>query len=169
MRVLILDAFYSPVEVVGWEKAFTLLFSDKAEVLQETDIPVRTISTEFKLPLVMKRKTSKYYNRFKRPTAMNKANIYYRDLKRCNYCDVFLAERAGTLDHIVPKSRGGENTWENLTLACIDCNTKKANKLLSETGMRLIRPPKKPDWDIIRALKLTDKEVNMFEDWLKGC
>jgi len=168
MRVLVLDSFYSPLEMVSWEKAFTLLFSDKAEIIELSDKKVHTVSQSFRLPIVLKRKTSKYYNRFKKPTAINKVNIYYRDLKRCNYCDVPLAERAGTLDHIIPKSKGGENTWENLTLACIACNTKKADKSLSETSMKLIRPPKKPDWDLVRQLRLTDKEAEMFREWLSS-
>ena len=74
----------------------------------------------------------------------NRRNIFVRDRSRCQYCGKVKPQRDLNLDHVMPQSRGGKSTWDNVVCACIRCNTKKGNRTPDEAGMRLIRAPKKP-------------------------
>jgi 5-methylcytosine-specific restriction endonuclease McrA len=143
-----------------------MLCSGKAEVLSESDKVVHTVSAEYLVPLVLKRITSKYFNRRRKSTAINRTNIYLRDQRRCNYCDKELTDKQATLDHIHPACKGGTNSWENLTLACVSCNTKKADKTLEQCGMKLLRKPEAPTWSVITALKMTKQETELFKEWI---
>ncbi len=81
-----------------------------------------------------------------RTVKFNRRNIYMRDHYTCQYCGVRPAKEELTIDHIVPRSKGGRSTWENVVLACQPCNTRKGSKSLPEAGMRLMMPAKRPHW-----------------------
>lgn len=81
-----------------------------------------------------------------RTVKFNRRNIYMRDSYTCQYCGCRPSKEQLTIDHILPRSRGGKSTWENVVLACQSCNTKKGSKLYREAGMKLRRPPKRPHW-----------------------
>jgi 5-methylcytosine-specific restriction endonuclease McrA len=74
--------------------------------------------------------------------ALSRKNILLRDRNTCQYCGVVLSSAELTLDHVVPRSRGGNSTWENLVACCHPCNRKKGNQLLGETNMKLLREPR---------------------------
>lgn len=81
-----------------------------------------------------------------RTVKFNRRNIYLRDNYTCQYCGVRPAKEELTIDHIIPRSRGGKSTWENIVLACQSCNAKKGNRLLQDTPMKLLKQPKRPHW-----------------------
>lgn len=81
-----------------------------------------------------------------RTVPFSRRNLYRRDGFRCQYCGRRQPSNELSIDHVVPRSRGGRTTWDNCVLACIPCNVRKGNKMLSEAGMRLVRSPDKPDW-----------------------
>jgi hypothetical protein len=123
--VLVLNSSYEPINITNWKRAVVLLLKQKAQVLSKRVI---RLLTYVKIPL------SKMV--LHRPS---KSMIYKRDKHKCQYCG---STKNLTIDHIVPKSRGGQDTWENLVVACSTCNTKKGDLLLEQTGMKLVKNPK---------------------------
>ncbi len=95
----------------------------------------------------------------------SRSSLYERDKGQCQYCGTNLTKTQATIDHIVPKSRGGKNTWDNTVLCCKGCNDKKADKTLEDSKMRLLNPPKKPTWISTKFGKT--KTVKEREEWSK--
>lgn len=125
--VLVLNSSYEPLNFTNWKRAVVLLLKNKAQVLSNRVI---RLLSYIKLPI------SKI--RTDRPT---RTLVYKRDDHTCQYCG---SREKLTIDHILPKSRGGQDTWENLATACYVCNTKKGNRTPDECGMILIKKPKAP-------------------------
>lgn len=119
-----------------------MLFLTKAEVVANRDGKVvRTVDDSFPLPSVIR--LSKYIRiPFKR-IVLTRKNILRRDNNQCQYCGS--RKNPLTIDHVIPKSRGGGDSWENLVAACVNCNNKKGNQTPEEAGISLIRKPKKPN------------------------
>ena len=124
------------------QKALIMLFLTKAEVVANRDGKVvRTVDDSFPLPSVIR--LSKYIRiPFKR-IVLTRKNILRRDNNQCQYCGS--RKNPLTIDHVIPKSRGGGDSWENLVAACVNCNNKKGNQTPEEAGISLIRKPKKPN------------------------
>lgn len=125
--VLVLNSSYEPLNITSWKRAIVLLLKEKAQILSTQVI---RLLDYVKVPL------SKIMSH--RPS---KTMIYKRDNNSCQYCG---STRNLTIDHIIPKCRGGEDTWENLVVACGPCNTKKGNTPLEQTGMKLRKKPRPP-------------------------
>lgn len=125
--VLVLNSSYEPINITNWKRAIVLLLKEKAQVLSNRVI---RLLNYVKIPLskIISHKPSR-------------AMIYARDNHTCQYCG---AVKHLTIDHVIPRCRGGQDTWENLVVACSSCNTKKANTLLEQTGMKLSRQPRAP-------------------------
>lgn len=126
-QILVLNASYEPINITSWKRAIILLLKEKAQVI--SDRVIRLLEY-IKLPLSKLREIKP-----------SRAMIYKRDNNKCQYCG---ATRKLTIDHVVPKSKGGQDTWDNLVVACSSCNTKKGDKLLEQSGMKLIRRPVVP-------------------------
>lgn len=145
--VLVLNASYEPINFTNWKRAVVLLLKEKAQVLSSRVI---RLIEYVKIPL----------NRImiQKPT---RALIYQRDDHTCQYCG---SQKKLTIDHIVPRSRGGQDTWENMVVACSACNTKKGNTLLEQTGMKLRRVPKPMENKIV--LKLHKSNVTEWKSYI---
>jgi 5-methylcytosine-specific restriction endonuclease McrA len=141
-KVLILNQTFEPLQVCGARKAVILLFTGKAERVEDTPRVLRSPSTAFVIPSVIR-----LYRFVRKPVhpsiSFNKKNILKRDAYICQYCGRNGGERM-TIDHVIPKSQGGRTVWENVVSACRTCNLKKGNKPLHGAGMRLLRRPTKP-------------------------
>jgi 5-methylcytosine-specific restriction endonuclease McrA len=141
-RVLVLNQSYEPVTVCSPQKAMIMLFLTKAEMVATNDGKViRTINNAYPLPSVIR--LSKYIRVPFKKIVLTRRNILRRDNNQCQYCGS--KKNPLTIDHVVPKSRGGEDSWENLVAACVKCNNKKGNQTPEEAGIALIRKPKKPN------------------------
>lgn len=139
--VLVLNYTFEPLHFTNAKRAITLLLSGKAESVEASPRVIRSPSTTFALPAVIR--LAVYIRKpFLDRVAFNKKNILRRDGYTCQYCSR-RADRL-TVDHVVPRSRGGETTWTNVVAACLKCNLRKGNKLLDEAGMRLTREPVHP-------------------------
>ena len=140
-KVLVLNASYEPLNVCDAQNAVLLLFGGKAvTVANHPGLSIRTVSETFPLPSVV-RLTVFVHIRF-RTASLNRKNIFLRDSFRCQYCgrtDVRL-----TIDHVLPKSRGGEDSWENLITACRPCNALKGDRTPLEAGMPTLTTPWRP-------------------------
>lgn len=142
-----MNASYEPINFTNWKRAVVLLLKEKAQVLSSRVI---RLIDYVKIPL----------NRImiQKPT---RALIYQRDDHTCQYCG---SQKRLTVDHVIPRSRGGQDTWENMVVACSPCNVKKGNTLLEETGMKLKRIPKAMENKI--TLKLNKSNVTEWKSYI---
>ena len=141
-RVLVLNQNYEPLSVCSARKAIILLYLEKAEMVAHNHEVVHSVNTSLPLPSIVR-----LINLIKRPrnrVQLTRKNIIKRDRHACQYCG--RTDRAMTVDHVIPKDRGGKDTWENLVCACTDCNGKKGNRTPKEARMLLKRKPRKPGY-----------------------
>ncbi len=140
-RVLVLDASRKPIQVCGMRRAISLLMRGKAQMVEHNG---KMLAKDFPLPLVIRLR--RYVDlRRERPLAPTRRNILLRDRFTCQYCGTRHCKL--TLDHVLPRCRGGGSTWENLVAACPECNSAKGSCTPSEAGMELRSTPLRPvDW-----------------------
>ncbi len=150
MKTLKLDSSYRPLAVIDSVEALVLCLIGKARAIENYTKKINSVRKSFDLPAVI---VLNRYIKFRfSHMSCNRANVLWRDDYRCQYCgNVFNTEKL-TLDHIMPKSRGGENSWENLVTACKKCNQRKGDKTPSESGMKPITKPYRPRMNILRSL-----------------
>ena len=142
--VLVLNQNYEPLNVCNLPRAFRLVFGDKAEVIEYDHQVIRTPRTEYRAPSVIR---LQYLIRRPRPRVkLSRREVFARDRHTCQYCGRQTHDL--TLDHVVPRHRGGRHSWENLVTACKTCNHRKGGKLLDEARLRLHREPHEPRSDI---------------------
>lgn len=140
-NVLVLNSSFQPLHVCHARRALVLVMGGKAEVVEYYEKSfVHTVSRRFQLPSVVRLRI--YIRPDRRSVVLNRRNILRRDRYRCQYCGRSSDEL--TTDHVVPRSRGGEDSWENLTTACMACNNRKGNRTPESAGMQLLSTPKKP-------------------------
>src|SRR2546425_8885294 len=139
VAVLVLNHTFEPLHFTNARRAITLLLAGKAESVEGSPRVIRSPSRAFPLTAVIR--LAVYIRKpFLDRVAFNKKNILRRDGYTCQYCNR-RGERL-TVDHVLPRSRGGDTTWTNVVAACLRCNLKKGNRLPDESGMRgLPRPP----------------------------
>jgi 5-methylcytosine-specific restriction endonuclease McrA len=138
--VLVLNQNYEPLNVCNVRRALMLVFGEKAEILEVYRSPVISPSREYTAPSVIR---LIYLIRRPRPRVkLTRREVFIRDEHTCQYCGVRTNDL--TIDHIIPRSRGGQHTWENLVSACRSCNHRKGGKPLADSRMRLKREPFEP-------------------------
>lgn len=149
--VLVLNATFEPLSVVSARRAVVLALTDKADVVHTSDHVFRSERFNVEVPSVLR---LRYYVRvpFGRRSALSRRGVFARDDYSCQYC----GGRAESIDHVLPRSRGGPHTWENVVAACTRCNTQKRDRLLHETSMKLARAPREPAYGSWVALSVSD-------------
>lgn len=138
--VLALNASYEPVNVLSAKRALTLVLGGKAVVEKLSGFVVRTSKLTIPIPLVIRFIVYRCVPRLNR--AVSRKGILLRDASTCQYCQFKFPARQLTLDHVIPRSKGGASTWENLVACCFACNNRKDSRTPSEAGMALARQPK---------------------------
>jgi 5-methylcytosine-specific restriction endonuclease McrA len=151
MMALKLDASYRPIEVIDALEALVMCIIGKATPVETYDKKINSTSKAFELPAVIVLKTVVKF-RFT-TVACNRTNIIWRDGNQCQYCANFFPDDKLTMDHVIPKSRGGDNTWENLVAACMKCNQKKGSRTTHESGMHPLRKPVRPKANVLRTVR----------------
>lgn len=164
--IIVITKNYEPIAKINPEKAFCLLYTGRAEPYEFIDndesnyIALRSVNEIHYIPKIIILNTKFdivkiLYKGFVQPT---KKHVLLRDSYKCAYC----GKKATTLDHVIPASKGGQNTWENLVAACAKCNNYKADKLLSETNLKLrIKPKALTPYDLIN--KVIEEFVEIIE------
>jgi 5-methylcytosine-specific restriction endonuclease McrA len=139
--VLVLNASYEPINICGARRALVLVLKGVAKAEEEHDAILHAARVLMPLPSVIRLLE---YRRIPHQTrALSRKNILLRDRNTCQYCGIVLTAGELTLDHVIPRSRGGKSTWENLVACCHRCNRRKGNQLLHElTDMKLLREPR---------------------------
>jgi len=153
--ILVLNADYTPLTIMPLKRAFRLVYKGKAEVVLTRGESIATDKKDYDRPSVV-RLTKYVYFPYKKVT-LSRFNIYRRDDYKCLYCE---SKDGLTLDHVVPKSKGGPNSWTNLATCCMKCNVSKGDRLLEETGMTLKYKPFTPSY-----LFFLHKMNKINEDW----
>ncbi len=136
-----LNASYEPLNVCSLRRAHVLVYKGKAEVIEELDRPLRSASSTFRWPHVIR---LVHYVRVPRlvQRKISRRALFARDGWRCVYCGTSSGRL--TLDHVVPRSRGGESSWENVVTSCAPCNLRKGDRLPHEVHMELAHAPRPP-------------------------
>jgi hypothetical protein len=138
-KVLVLNADYTPLNVTSLRRGFVLVIKGKAEILEKGIEPIMTTVGDFVRPIIIR--LLSYVKYHSRPLKINRKRIYKRDNNQCVYCE---SKKHLTIDHVIPKSKGGNNSWKNLVTCCLACNLKKGNKTPEEVGMRMSLKPYEP-------------------------
>jgi 5-methylcytosine-specific restriction endonuclease McrA len=139
--VLVLNATYEPINVCTVRRAIVLLLKDKAEVIEHGEWQLHSATTTISRPVVIRLVT---YVRIPRDTHRRKITrraVFARDDSTCQYCG---ARSNLTVDHVVPRSKGGSSTWDNIVASCAPCNRRKGNSEPRQVGMRLQKQPRTP-------------------------
>jgi 5-methylcytosine-specific restriction endonuclease McrA len=148
-RVLVLNATFEPLSVVPARRAIVLMLDERAQLLHATGRRVRSERLSVDEPSVVRLLRFVRVPYQSRRT-MSRRAVFARDSNECQYCGA----SAESIDHVVPRSRGGDHTWENVVAACRRCNTTKRDRLLSETALRLRTlpgPPPRATWFLVAA------------------
>jgi len=188
--VLVLNRTYSAVHVIGVRRAFSLLCRELAEVIHIEDGTyanydfaswrevsemraqfkepqqdwIRSVNFEIQVPRVLRLLT---YDRMPKQTIrFNRRNIFARDGNRCQYCGKKFPMSELSLDHVHPRSQGGETTWENIACCCVKCNVKKGGRTPDQANMHLIKTPVKPKRSPLLAIKLGNPKYESWKSFL---
>lgn len=165
-RTLLLNATYEPMDVVNWQRAMTLWCQGKVEIIETHDREVHAVTFSFKLPAVV-RLLRVVRLRRRRDVRFTRANIYTRDNYTCQYCATSFATQDLTFDHVIPMSRGGKRSWENIVTCCMRCNRRKGSHTPNEVGMSLLRAPAKPAYTpVFRITVGIRKTPESWRDYL---
>jgi 5-methylcytosine-specific restriction endonuclease McrA len=176
-RVLVLNRSWRPISVTSVRNAVTLVCQDAAKFVDPESYAtfdfeswkdaaafardavrfLRGSSWKILVPEVIV--LSRYNGINKRQVKFSRRNIYHRDRNTCQYCGRTFRTQELTLDHVLPRSRGGRSTWENVVVACCDCNRRKDDRMPAETGLRLIRKPVRPQWQEVRVTSRVDGRI----------
>ena len=188
--VLLLNRHYAAVRIVTARRAFVLLYRDAAEVIDVEagrfsnhdfaawcelsrlrceeklahDDWVRTSSAEIQVPRIIR--LLRCDRHLTAALRLNRRNLLARDGHRCQYCGRQLPTSQLSLDHVVPRSRGGETTWENVVASCYRCNTKKGGRTPQEARMQLMRKPARPKENPLLACKLGNPKYECWKSFL---
>lgn len=155
--VLVLNASYEPITICPARRAITLVMKGAAVVEERSAYTIRTARISVPVPSVVRLRVYRRVPRAKR--TVSRKGIILRDLATCQYCGSKSEPRALTIDHVIPRSRGGESTWENLVAACFRCNNKKGNRTPQEAGMPMIRAPRPIGMSARHKLLAGDEKV----------
>jgi 5-methylcytosine-specific restriction endonuclease McrA len=191
--VLVLNRLYMVVHVIGVRRAFALLCRELAEVIhageegifanytfeswlessqlrvhqkQTHEDWIRSVNFEIQVPRVIR--LLRYDRLPKHGVHLNRRNVLARDGHQCQYCGRHLPIHQLSLDHVLPRSRGGPTTWENIVCACLACNVKKGGRTPLEAKMRLVRKPARPKRNPMLTLKLENPKYESWRTWLDG-
>jgi 5-methylcytosine-specific restriction endonuclease McrA len=141
-KVLILNQNYEPMSIINVRKAIVLLYLGKAELIEANDaLRVRSVSMTMPFPSILR--LGVYVRVPYKKIILSRKNILRRDAHKCQYCG--RSDLTLTVDHVLPISRAGEDTWENLVCACVQCNNKKGDRTPDEAMMPLRRKPMRPN------------------------
>lgn len=191
-NVLVLNRLYMAVHVVNVRRAFALLYRELAEVVhleegkflnydfrswrevselrvgsrQPLEDWIRAVNFPIQVPRVIR---LLFFDRAPRQQLrLNRRNVLARDEHTCQYCGRRFPAHHLSLDHVIPRSRGGTTTWDNVVCACLECNIQKGGRTPNEARMSLVRRPVKPKRNPLLALKLTNPKYESWRTWLDG-
>jgi 5-methylcytosine-specific restriction endonuclease McrA len=142
LPVLVLNASYEPIHICSVKRAILMVFTEKAFVVEVRELELHSPSQRLRVPSVIR--LAGYVRIPYLDWVFNRRNVFLRDNFTCQYCAERGVASELTLDHVIPRCRGGRTTWENVVTCCVDCNNRKADRMPGEAGFHLARTPKRP-------------------------
>jgi 5-methylcytosine-specific restriction endonuclease McrA len=186
--VLVLNRLWQAVNVVGARRAFSLVARGHAHVVHLTESDYRTFSmmdwidfsvsnppldeleavhtVRFRVRLPRVILLTVFDKLPRKEIKLTRNNVFQRDRNRCQYCGQTFDRRDLNLDHVIPRHYGGRTTWENVVCSCVRCNTRKANRLPHEAGLRLVRRPARPKWRPVISLVVDQPACEQWKHFL---
>lgn len=184
LPVLVINRLYQPVQITSARRAILLLYGGSAAALddrgelfdfaawrkqpiRDDDEALAIVGGSLRIPRVIHLRR---YDRARRPTVrLTRKNVMLRDNHLCQYCAARLPTRDLNIDHVLPRSRGGPDSWENLVTACRECNLRKGWRTPEEASMRLLRQPFAPRWTVtMQILMGVQRPVKEWQPFLKA-
>jgi 5-methylcytosine-specific restriction endonuclease McrA len=177
---LVLNRNWQPISTTGLKEAISLVAKGSAKIIDPSDFSavdlvtwndvsrakvkhenavIRSQYLTLVAPEVIV--LNKYDGQGEKSVVFSRKNLFKRDKYTCVFCGVQPGPAELTIDHVMPKSRGGKSTWENCVLACVDCNKRKSNRTPEEAGMKLRKHPKKPSWKTLAQVNPKERK----ESW----
>jgi 5-methylcytosine-specific restriction endonuclease McrA len=141
-RTLVLTPQMAPIRIATWEESVVLVWQGKADALELYEATVSSPSVTLQIPAVVRLHKSVHMH--KNGVKFSRINVLSRDGLRCCYCGERKKARELNYDHVIPRSRGGKTTWQNIVTACLGCNRRKGNRTPQEAGMRMHFKPYVP-------------------------
>lgn len=163
-RVLVLNSDFQPLRLIplstiSWQEAICLVYKNSAQVVEYYDKEVRSVSSSMKIPCVI---VLKKYRKLEHMPRYSKYNVKLRDDMTCQYCGKRHSHKSLTVDHVVPRAKGGKTMWENIVAACKPCNANKRDK----TDIKPLKQPKVPSYYDL-AKKLIHVRKDKVDQWQK--
>lgn len=176
-KVLVLNRSFLPIHITSVRRAFSLLYQGLAHAVDQEyrtfdfdswaelsasvhDERIGLVNRAIRVPRVI---LLLAYDRVpKRRVRFSRFNIYSRDRNTCQYCGKKFPRSELNLDHVIPRSRGGKSTWENVVCSCHECNRRKGGRTPEEAGMTLLRPPRRPEWT---PFMLETFSLRRYKEW----
>jgi 5-methylcytosine-specific restriction endonuclease McrA len=169
---LVLSPAYEPINQITWQEAVVALFGprgDNIEVVETyEDRDIRSVTFSIKMPAVIRYISGRCIK--KRGVRFSRENVYTRDKGRCQYCNLAVKRPEATYDHVVPRTLGGQTRWENIVIACVDCNQRKGGRTPDQARMRLVATPVRPK-HLPETLRLTFTRATVpmpWRQWLRN-
>lgn len=188
--VLVLNRFYMPVRVVSVRRALTLLYRDCSEVIvlentqytcydfeswrevsqlsslekQPHEDYLQAVGFELLVPRIIR--LSRFDRLPLQTTRFNRKNVFARDSHTCQYCGQEKPTAQLSLDHVVPRSLGGQTTWENIVCCCLRCNSRKGGRTPQQARMELLNPPRKPRFNPLLSQPIVDPRYECWKTFL---
>jgi 5-methylcytosine-specific restriction endonuclease McrA len=178
--VLVLNRHWAPIQVTTVKEAISLVAKGSAKIIDPSDFSavdlvtwndVSRAKTKHGDSMIRSQRLAlvppevivlaKYDGQGEKSVVFSRKNIFKRDKYTCMFCGVQPGPEELTIDHVMPKSRGGKSTWENCVLACVECNKRKANRTPDEAGMKMRKQPKKPSWKTLAHVNPRERK----ESW----
>lgn len=144
-KALLLNASFEPLRAISWQRAIVLVYQQKVDVVKEYEWVIHSPSWAMRLPSII-RLHSYVKPTFRHEVRFSRENIFARDRFICQYDGRRHPREHLTLDHVVPRNRGGRTEWENIVTCCIPCNRRKGSKTPAQSGLRLLSRPTRPSW-----------------------
>lgn len=164
--MLLLNASYEPLKVISWQRAITMIFMGKIEVVEEYDHHIRSVSLIIKAPAVVR--LLRFVQIGRKTPPLCRGNVLARDNFQCQYCTKVLPAKEATLDHVIPRSQGGKTTWINVVCCCPQCNRKKGGRTPLEARMPLLKKPVRPDWLPVLTVRLNGNLPQSWQNFLSS-
>lgn len=161
-QTLVLDVGYVAINIIPWTDAIRLLCLEKCELVEEYEDVVRSAYTKMNVPAVIRLK-KRIQRQGNKKLRLTKYRVFIRDGGACCYCNKKLQLSEATLDHIVPRSQGGQTTWHNVVISCMNDNNMKGGRTPEQAKMPLKKKPYEPSFDSLVSITIRSKSV--YDEW----